>query len=94
MGSDQLMDLLNLLTCLVGAGLSICRLVKMNSRVKMPLRVLATIQLVLFIASGISYTYDQPASFIQWLMGLGLISYLLLGVAPWKHGPPSCALKA
>jgi len=94
MGSEQTLVLLNLITCLAGGLLCACRMTKMNGQVKLPIRLLTTIQFTLFAASGMSYTYGEPASLIQWMMGVGVIAYLLLGVGPWRYGPPPYALKA
>jgi hypothetical protein len=94
MGSEQMMVLLNLVTCLAGSYLCVCRMTHMNSHVKLPIRLGVTLQFALFAASGLSYTYNEPASFIQWMMGFGLICILLLGYGSWRHGAPAYAVKA
>ena len=89
MDAEQLLILGNLLTCLFGAWLCICRMSMMDSRTKRSIRAQYTMWFCLFATSGISWTYDEPATLVQLLMGAAVVAHLLLGIGAWRYGAPT-----
>lgn len=90
MQSEAVFTILNLLVCLFGGYVCICRMAKMSARAtKLTIRWQYMLWFGLFSASGISWTYDEPANFIQLLMSVSIVTHLLLGVAAWRNGAPA-----
>lgn len=80
---------LNLLICLFGGYLCICRLRVIGPDTKTPIRVRYVMWFTLFAASGLSWLFDYPASLGQIVMALGVIADLALGFNAWKKGAPT-----
>lgn len=90
MESEYTLSLLNLFVCMFGGYVCICRMAKMSaSETKLIIRWQYMLWFGLFSASGISWTYDQPATWIQLLMSGSIVTHLLLGLAAWRHGAPA-----
>lgn len=89
MDADRLLILGNLIVCLLGAWLCVCRMSMMDSRTKRPIRAQYTTWFCLFAASAISWTYDEPATLTQLLMGCAVVGHLLLGIGAWRYGAPT-----
>lgn len=89
MDADHLLILGNLVVCLVGAWLCVCRMAHMDSKTKLTIRVQYAVWFSLFACSGISWTYDEPASLTQLMMGSAVVVHLILGLGAWRYGAPT-----
>lgn len=93
MSGEQSLILLNLLVCSAGGLMCICRMAHMDSNTKQAIRAQYTIWFSMFAASGWSFTYEEPSSFIQLLMGAALVAHMLIGMGAWRHGAPNYTVR-
>jgi len=92
--SDLIMVGLNLIVCLVGIAVCLNRMGHMSrSTTKLSIRVQYASWVALFVASMISWTYDEPASLTQLVMTMAILGQLLLGTDAWKYGPPDYTMR-
>lgn len=79
----------NLATCLFGGWVCICRMGMMSGPTTKPAVRLQYIMLfLLFVVSGISWLFGDPATWTQWTMGAIVIAHLVTGWGAWKYGAP------
>jgi len=84
----------NLLVCAGGMWVCICRMGLMSSRTtKLSIRIQYAIWFAMFVASGISWTYDDPASITQLAMTASVLGHLLIGTDAWRYGPPDYTIR-
>lgn len=87
---SKLLIVANLLVCMAGGFMCICRMSMMSlSTTKAEIRWQYVFWFSTFAASGISWTYDEPASFAQLLMSLAIVVHLILGLGAWRNGAPA-----
>ena len=80
---------MNLLVCLFGGYICICRMGKMSAKETKPvIRAQYTLWMALFVASGLSWLYGYPATPPQTLLSAGIVLWLALGVSAWRFGTP------
>ena len=91
---DLLLVFANLITCMAGVVLCVCRMGKMTKAVKPAIRYQYNLMLPVLIASAFSWIYGQPATLVQLAMSAAMTVPLLIGVVAWKYGAPSYAIKA
>ena len=84
----------NLFTCMAGVVLCVCRMGKMTKTVKAAIRYQYNLMLPVLFASGFSWIYGEPATLVQWAMSAAMTVPLLIGISPWRNGPPQYAIKA
>lgn len=89
MGNEWI--LINLALCIAGGWTCICRMKLMGSQTKKQIRAQYVIWFVLFFVSGCSWTFGEPATPTQLLLGLGIITHITLGFSVWKNGAPAYA---
>lgn len=89
MDADRLLILANLVVCGFGAWMCICRMSYMDSQTKRSIRSQYAVWFCLFAASAISWTYDEPATVTQLLMGCAVVIHLVLGIGAWRYGAPT-----
>lgn len=90
LSSEELMINLNLLLCLCGGFVAICRMGLMTkSGTKGTVRVIYMLYMMMFATSGISYWWDEPAGIAQILMGACVLCILLMGFGAWRNGAPA-----
>lgn len=89
---SEIMVIFNLAMCFAGGYVCICRMAKMSAQTTKPvIRSQYVIWFGIFAASGISWTYGEPANSIQLLMGAGVLAHLLIGLSIWRRGTPEYA---
>lgn len=88
--SDKVLITLNLLLCMGGAFVCICRMGMMSGRhTKKVVRGQYVSLFMGFLVSGGSYwLFEAPANFAQIMFGAAVVSFLLLGWGVWKDGAP------
>ena len=91
--SQAVLVAINAIVCLGGGFLCIERLAKMNSRVKLAIQIQYATLLAMFASSFLSFAYGYPATPIQLFMGIVTACHLMIGLKPWKHGPPDYSIK-
>jgi hypothetical protein len=80
----------NLIVCLVGIAMCICRQGYMRkSTTKKIIRAQYSMWTGLFTASAISWTFGEPATVIQLCMSSAVLVHLVLGFEAWRWGAPS-----
>lgn len=88
--SELLFVGMNLIVCLIGLGVCVSRMACMTSRsTKLTIRVQYAVWMGYFVASALSWAYDEPASFTQLVMTGAVLGHLLLGANAWRYGAPS-----
>lgn len=88
--SELMLLAINFAVCAAGAWVCICRMSAMSgSRTKPSIRWQYAIWFSYFVASAISWTYDEPASLTQTIMSAAVLLQLGLGFHAWRYGPPS-----
>lgn len=91
--SEAIMTVVNLGVCMVGFLMCICRNGLMNHHTKGVIRAQYAIWVGYFVASGISFTFDVPASMTQLAMSAAVVVHLLLGFEAWKSGAPGYTVR-
>lgn len=89
--SAEIAVVMNLFICLIGGWVCVCRMAKMSMGTKRTIRTQYMLWFSLFVASAISWTYDEPANLTQIAMGLVVLTHLVLGASAWRLGPPAYA---
>lgn len=91
---SEFLVLANLLLCLFGGWVCLCRMTKMRgSTTKMIIRLQYAIWTAVFCASGISFLFGEPATWVQLLLGAGIVGHLALGVTVWRFGAPAYTMR-
>jgi hypothetical protein len=87
--SDKVLVIVNLAICLFGGFVCVCRMGLMRGPLTKPeVRAQYILWFVMFVVSGLSWTFDQAASIAQILMsGLVLVS-ILTKWKEWRYGAP------
>jgi len=89
MAQSDFLIALNFLVCGAGLLVCVCRLAEMSkATTKVIIRVQYSVWFGLFVASAISWTYDEPATLVHLVMSSAVFFNLLLGVKAWRYGPP------
>lgn len=84
----------NLVVCLAGGYLCICRLRIMRaSMTKKSVRVQYSIWFALFVSSALSFTYGEPPTWTQLVLTAFTLLVLLIGSAAWSAGPPRYTMR-
>lgn len=78
----------NFVLCLFGGWICVCRMDKMTAATKPAIKFQYELLFTVFVASGISWTYSEPATFGQLLMTAAVVAQLALGFRAWRSGPP------
>ena len=91
--SEAIITVVNLAVCMVGFLMCICRNGLMSHHTKGVIRAQYAIWVSYFVASGISFTFDVPASVIQLGMSTAVVVHLLLGFEAWKSGAPKYTVR-
>lgn len=81
----------NLLMCMFGGYLCICRMKFTSSRTKLPILVRYIMWFTAFVISGISWIWDANPTPLQIFLGACVIADLGLGFNAWKNGVPKYA---
>jgi hypothetical protein len=92
---SHLIPLSNFIICMAGAWMCLYgRLNKMDFQTtKKPIRWQYFLKLIVFLASGLSFSYDFPANAIQLFMGSLLVIEMMIGGPAWRYGQPDHAKK-
>ena len=88
MDAERLLIAANIFLCAFGWWLCLCRLVMMGSQTKLAIAAQYALWMACFTGSALSWTYGEPASVTQLLMGASVVIYLLMGWAAWRYGAP------
>lgn len=88
MDAERLLIAANMLLCASGWWLCLCRLVMMGSQTKFVIAAQYALWMACFTGSALSWTYGDPASVTQLLMGFVVVVYLMLGWHAWRYGAP------
>jgi hypothetical protein len=89
------MVIANLLVCTAGMIICACRMSHMSkSRTKIQIRLSYSMWFTTFMASGISWTYGDPANLAQLSMSVAILLNLIFGISVWRYGQPHYAMKA
>lgn len=91
--SEQIIIALNLLACITGGFIVVCRLKFITPRTKESIRWHYVMWFTLFAWSGLSWTYGDIPGWAQLALSCGGLFQLILGSRPWKYGQPDYALK-
>lgn len=92
MENEQFLIILNGVICCVGGYMAICRQSKMGLSTKKTIRAQYAIWMVMFFLSATSWTFGQPASWIQIAMGASILAHLSLGFGAWRNGAPKYSI--
>lgn len=92
---SKLLLLLNLVLCLFGAWVCICRIGAMTgSTTKRTIRIQYVMWLSLLLMSGLSFLFGHHVTKVEIVFAVCVVSHLLIGFPVWRHGPPAYASKA
>jgi len=83
----------NLLLCMLGGYLCICRMKSTSHQTKPVIIARYVMWFALLVASGLSWLYGVPANVFQILLGLGVVADLMLGFKAWQRGAPKYTLR-
>lgn len=90
--NETMLILANWIVCAAGGWLCLCRMTKMSGRgTKLAIRWQYTILFTIFFASGWSWIFGDPATFIQMFRAGLLVIYVAAGMPAWRHGQPEYA---
>ena len=79
----------NLLICVVGLSICVCRMAQMTAHeTKLVIRIQYAIWTGFFTASAISFTYDAPTTITQTFLSFAVVCHLMLGYSAWRVGAP------
>ena len=91
--SEITLTVINLAVCIVGFLMCVCRNGMMTNRTKPVIRAQYSIWVGYFVASAISFTFDEPPSLTQVLMSTAVAMHLLLGFEAWRGGAPQYTVR-
>lgn len=82
--------MVNLIICLAAMFVCMCRMGAMQgSKTKKTIRYQYNVWFVIMFCSGFSFIAGEPATAMQTLLSLAVLSHLLIGFNVWRHGPPA-----
>lgn len=92
--SDYVILGLNLIVCIAGILICIERMTEMShTKTKLQIRVQYSLWFSLFIFSGFSWLFHDPADLTQLVMSLMILANLVIGNGAWRQGLPEYAHK-
>lgn len=90
-----LVILLNLVVCLAGCLLCVCRLTKMKfGETKDSIRHQYAIWFAVLFISAISFVFGIPPDPWRLVTDTVILVFLAIGIPAWRHGPPAYARKS
>ncbi len=91
---DSALIIANLFACLAGGFVCVCRMGAMpGADAKPSIRFQYFLWFTMFVASGISWLYGQPATIMQFVWSCAVLAYLVIGYGAWRHGAPSYTIR-
>jgi hypothetical protein len=94
MESSLLMNLVNVVLCLAGLIMCLCRARVMSARTTKPvIRYGYTLEVVVLLASMFGPTYAGGVIWPQLILGVGIVARLWIGMGAWRSGQPAHATR-